>query len=300
MKNRVPCHLIAGPLGAGKTTAILRYLKQNEGREFIAVLTNDFGTVGLDNAILNSEADGESVKLVNVPGGCICCTSFQSLELGLEQIAALPRLDRVIIEPSGLTMLNQLCPILEKLCARFGFEWMPVIVLIDPGRVRKVQVENMPYFTQMIHHADILVANRCDRSIPEAIAQFMEWAGAWNPPKLKILTTSYGQLPAELFELKKTEATEALPASHQHGHHNHPVSGGRTWDTNTVFSSERLIAALRKKGIQRFKGIFNTDRGWQLIEWASGEIHMRPAAPADSSRAEWILDHDTTFDIDSP
>jgi len=294
-----PCHLIAGPLGVGKTTAILNYLKKNAAREFIAVLTNDFGTVGLDNAILSSEAGGDHVKLVNVPGGCICCTSFQSLEFGLEQIAALPRLDRVIIEPSGLTMLHQLCPTLEKLCVRFGFEWMPVIVLIDPVRVRKVQVENMPYFTQMIHHADILVANRCDRSTPEAIAQFMEWAGAWNPPKLRVLTTSFGQLPPELFEIKKTNCIEPLPATHQHKHRDHPVSGGRIWDANTVFSSEHLTALLRTDGIQRFKGIFNTDRGWQLIEWASGEIHMRPVVPADSSRAEWILDPGTPFDIDS-
>lgn len=295
--KKIPCHLIAGPLGVGKTTTVLNYLKKNAAREFIAVLTNDFGVVGLDSAILSSEVGGEQVKLVNVPGGCICCTSFQSFELGLEQIAALPHVDRVIIEPSGLTMLNQLCPALEKLCARLGFEWHPVIVLIDPGRVKKAQIENLPYFEHLIHHADILVANRCDRNKPEALAHFMEWAGAWNPPKLKIITTTYGQLPEELFELTKNGVTEARHTSHRHPHHDHPVSGGREWDADTVFLTELLIAALRTKGIQRFKGIFNTDHGWQLIEWASGEIHRRPAAPADSSRAEWILDRSSDTGI---
>lgn len=50
----IPCHVIAGPLGVGKTTAIVDFLQSRMGAENIAVLVNDFGQTGLDAEILHA------------------------------------------------------------------------------------------------------------------------------------------------------------------------------------------------------------------------------------------------------
>src|SRR5690606_38118178 len=52
MLNDIPTHLIAGPLGAGKTSLIRALLAQKPAGERWAVLINEFGQVGLDAALL--------------------------------------------------------------------------------------------------------------------------------------------------------------------------------------------------------------------------------------------------------
>jgi G3E family GTPase len=277
-------------LGVGKTTAVLHYLELNAGHEFIAVLTNDFGKIGIDASVIGATTPSlnDALHLVNVPGGCICCTSYAGLESGLEQISRLPKVDRVIIEPSGLTLLQDLAPALEKLCHKFGMEWMPVITMLDPARVRKAHVENLPYFGQLVRHADIIVANRCDRCPPETLAQFETYIASLHPPKLRVLSTEFGRLPQELFNLRLT-AAHAVEKSPGHHHHN-AKAGGKKWPLAQPFDREALLRAIDLPSVQRFKGIFFTTEGWFLIERASDELYCRPIPASDASQGEWILD----------
>ena len=70
--HKTPCYVIAGPLGVGKTSAILNCLKQQPQGTRVGVLVNDFGPIGLDQVRLGAEAP--TTKVVNLHGGCICCT----------------------------------------------------------------------------------------------------------------------------------------------------------------------------------------------------------------------------------
>jgi G3E family GTPase len=54
MLNNIPTHLIAGPLGAGKTSLIRNLLAQRPAHERWAVLINEFGLIGLDAALLTT------------------------------------------------------------------------------------------------------------------------------------------------------------------------------------------------------------------------------------------------------
>ncbi len=53
---KIPVTIITGFLGAGKTT-LIRHLMQNPQGKRLAVLVNEFGTVGVDGDILKSCAD---------------------------------------------------------------------------------------------------------------------------------------------------------------------------------------------------------------------------------------------------
>ena len=48
MLSQIPTHLIAGPLGAGKTSLLRALLAQRPAEERWAILINEFGQIGLD------------------------------------------------------------------------------------------------------------------------------------------------------------------------------------------------------------------------------------------------------------
>ena len=100
MLSNIPTHLIAGPLGAGKTSLIRYLLAHKPAHERWAVLINEFGQIGLDQALLTTADDG--ISLSEVPGGCLCCVNGVPFQIGLARLLRKARPDRLLIEPSGL------------------------------------------------------------------------------------------------------------------------------------------------------------------------------------------------------
>jgi G3E family GTPase len=101
--SRIPVTVVTGFLGAGKTTLIRHFLAQPQGRG-TAVIVNELGAVGIDDALVRASTD--EVRLLG--NGCLCCTTRTDLQLALRRLIAerergtLPRFDRVLIETSGL------------------------------------------------------------------------------------------------------------------------------------------------------------------------------------------------------
>ena len=100
MLQNIPTHVIAGPLGAGKTSLIKHLLAQRPANERWAVLINEFGQIGIDAALLTRDVDG--IALVEVAGGCLCCINGAPFQIGLGRLLRKARPDRLFIEPSGL------------------------------------------------------------------------------------------------------------------------------------------------------------------------------------------------------
>ncbi|KAA0963642.1 GTP-binding protein [Pseudomonas sp. ANT_H12B] len=100
MLQNIPTHVIAGPLGAGKTSLIKNLMMQRPGGERWAVLINEFGQIGLDAALLTLDSDG--IALGEVAGGCLCCVNGAPFQIGLGRLLRKARPDRLFIEPSGL------------------------------------------------------------------------------------------------------------------------------------------------------------------------------------------------------
>ena len=94
----VPILLVAGFLGAGKTTVVNHLLAHAEGRR-IAAVVNDFGAINIDAELIAGASDG----VVSLSNGCICCSLEGDL---LRTLAALlrrdPRPEFIVIETSGV------------------------------------------------------------------------------------------------------------------------------------------------------------------------------------------------------
>lgn len=122
--------LITGFLGAGKTTFIRRYLQHLDvlGISY-AVIENEFGAASVDSAIL-----GESVR--ELTGGCICCgqkVNFHNLILELAE-----KVDRVIVEPSGVFNADDFFDIMESPKVKEVCQYGLMAAVVDPDSLPRL------------------------------------------------------------------------------------------------------------------------------------------------------------------
>ena len=129
MLKNIPTHLIAGPLGAGKTSLIRQLLAQRPADERWAVLINEFGQIGLDAALLTRDADG--IALGEVAGGCLCCVNGAPFQIGLGRLLRKARPDRLFIEPSGLGHPAQLLRQLSEAPWQGVLAVQPCVLVLD-------------------------------------------------------------------------------------------------------------------------------------------------------------------------
>ena len=134
MAKRLPVTVITGFLGAGKTT-VLRHLLTRGGQR-LAVMVNEFGSVGLDGDLIRScgfcpeeEVDGRLVELNN---GCLCCTVqddfLPTMETLLERA---DQLDGIVVETSGLALPRPLLQALDWPAIRSRVHVNGVVTLVD-------------------------------------------------------------------------------------------------------------------------------------------------------------------------
>ncbi len=103
---RVPCTIVTGFLGSGKTTLIRHVLANANGRR-LAVIVNEFGDVGIDGEILKGCGDAACPEenIVELANGCLCCTVADEFVPALDQILARqPQVEHIVIETSGLAL----------------------------------------------------------------------------------------------------------------------------------------------------------------------------------------------------
>ena len=103
---RVPCTIVTGFLGAGKTTLIRHVLAYANGRR-LAVIVNEFGDVGIDGEILKGCGDEACPQenIVELANGCLCCTVADDFVPALDTILARrPLVEHIVIETSGLAL----------------------------------------------------------------------------------------------------------------------------------------------------------------------------------------------------
>ena len=135
--NKIPVTVITGFLGAGKTT-LIRHLMANPQGKRLAILVNEFGTVGVDGDILKSCADANCPveNIVELANGCICCTVADDFIPTIEALMALPtKPDHIIIETSGLALPKPLLKAFDWPAIRSRITVDGVIALADAEAV---------------------------------------------------------------------------------------------------------------------------------------------------------------------
>lgn len=103
--------ILAGFLGAGKTTVLLELAKHlTQTGQSVVILENEISSSGVDNRLLASR--GFTVR--NIFAGCICCTSTGELCGDVERIRKEFAPDWLIIEATGMAYPDGIRDALEK------------------------------------------------------------------------------------------------------------------------------------------------------------------------------------------
>jgi len=134
---KIPVTIVTGFLGAGKTT-LISHLIRNAGGRRLAVIVNEFGTLGVDGDILKGCAipDCPAENVIELANGCICCTVADDFIPTVETLLALdPRPDHILIETSGLALPKPLLKAFDWPAIRSRITVDGVIALADAEAV---------------------------------------------------------------------------------------------------------------------------------------------------------------------
>ncbi|WP_433555563.1 CobW family GTP-binding protein [Pseudonocardia xinjiangensis] len=274
--DRIPVTVLTGFLGSGKTTLLNRILTEQHGRR-IAVIENEFGEVGIDDAlVLNSE---EEVFEMN--NGCICCTVRGDLIRILGSLLRRKdRFDAILIETTGLAdpaPVAQTFFMDDALRAQLRLDAIVTVVdakhvLAHLDEVKPEGVENEA--VEQIAFAGRVVLNKTDLAPPLEIAEVTRAIHRINAP-VKVLPAVRGDvelaeiLDVRAFDLDTVLATEPefLDPDSEHQHDESVTSVGI--DTGGTVNPAALniwlgaLLATRGPDLFRSKGVLNladTDR----------------------------------------
>lgn len=221
MPSQIPVTVIGGYLGAGKTTLLNHILRNNRGIRF-AVLVNDFGSINIDAALIESQ-DGDTLNLAN---GCICCSLAGGFNVAMDSIrarAVLP--DRVLVEASGVSDPYKIAQYAHSP----GFMLDSIIVLADAEQIQKRSTDKYVgrQVIRQLHNADLLVLNKIDLISDTKRAEVRDWLHKLIP-EIRVIEVSQGQLPVEILFGEGTQANTGLSEKcaiddgydrHDHVHH---------------------------------------------------------------------------------
>ena len=147
-----------GFLGSGKTTLLNRILSEEHGKR-IAVVENEFGEVGIDQALVIN-ADEEIFEMSN---GCICCTVRGDLIRVLGNLMKRrDKFDYVLVETTGLADPGPVAQTFfmdDEIRAEYALDG--IVTLVDAAHIEQ-QLGRSDESTEQIAFADVLVLNKTD------------------------------------------------------------------------------------------------------------------------------------------
>jgi G3E family GTPase len=301
--QNIPTHVIAGPLGAGKTSLISHLLKQKPAGERWAVLINEFGQIGLDAALLTTGDDG--IALGEVAGGCLCCVNCAPFQVGLGRLLRMARPDRLLIEPSGLghpvQLIRQLheAPWAGVLAIQPGVMVLDAQALADGKALADAQREAMPQMGLLVLNKSEGLDAATRKAIVDALpASALCWTdrGALpldSLPGIEVYaSTGAGKLavPRSLAQLPASWADPTVPIclSQQQAE---GWSIGWRWHPDCVFDAAKVRLWLQILGWRRAKLVIRGEKGWVSGNALNGSrLDWAPSEWRKDSRLELIFD----------
>jgi G3E family GTPase len=264
--RKIPVTILTGFLGSGKTTLLNRILCEQHGQR-IAVIENEFGEVGVDQALVIN-ADEEIFEMNN---GCICCTVRGDLIRIIGNLLKRKgRFDGIIIETTGLAdpaPVAQTFFVDDEVRERAKLD--SIVTVVDAKNFLQ-RLDDSHEAAEQVAFADIILLNKVDLVPPAELAAVEARIRSLNP-MANIHRTDHCGLPVDqlldrgAFDLSRILQIEPNFLGEDDHEHDQSitsvcVTADRPLDINKFgnWISELLrmrgVDILRSKGILDIKG----------------------------------------------
>jgi cobalamin biosynthesis protein CobW len=298
---RVPCTVITGFLGAGKTTLIRHVLANTTGRR-LAVIVNEFGDVGIDGEILKGcgNAACPEENIVELANGCLCCTVADEFVPALDAILAKDGVEHIVIETSGLALPKPLVQAFHWPAIKSRVTVDGVVVVVDGGALADGRVTHdldalaqqrasnvalahddpiEEVFEDQIACADLVVLNKRDLLDEAGIDKALAAISKALPRGVKVLTVTDGKVDQALLlglgvgsedDIANRRTRHDAEAEHDHDDFDSfVVSLGEVAEPSALVA--RITAVAEKFDVLRVKGFAAVaDKPLRLLVQAVG------------------------------
>ncbi|KAK1548220.1 hypothetical protein Q3G72_023873 [Acer saccharum] len=295
-----PVTILCGFLGSGKTTLLNWLLRAPHGLK-VAVIVNEFGSVGVDGALVQG---GE--QFVELDNGCLCCALNEDLDKTIRALVQRGGFDRIVIETTGVADPLPVAWTFSRLGLSQTLRVDAIVTVVDAAALERA-LDESEEAAQQIRRADILVLNKLD---------LVADAGASAQARLKtlndqaaILPVTQAQVPFDfIFDADNISASaHSSPEQHagQQVHHKHHHTAFKTYTwlapLGVVLDERRVEDFIYEvpNAIYRFKGLVHTNNDWgpwTLINAVAGRIDLRPCTPRQTPKQSYIVFIGRTLD----
>jgi cobalamin biosynthesis protein CobW len=322
---RVPCTVVTGFLGAGKTT-LIRHILENAGDKRLALIVNEFGNVGVDGEILKGcgvDACPEE-NIVELSNGCICCTVADDFVPALDQILSrTPKVDHILIETSGLALPKPLVQAFQWPSVKSRVTVDGVVAVVDGPALAAGQVASdmdalaaqraadgsldhddpvEEVFEDQVACADLIILSKSDLMNAEASARASAVLDAHVARAVKVVPTTQGKVdPAVLLGLGLAVEEDIENRKSHHdglGDHEHDDFDTFVVEIPSVANPDELAARVAKaaeqENVLRLKGFVEVGgKPMRLLLQAVGprvnHYYDRAWAPGEDRRSRLVV-----------
>lgn len=262
MAVRTPLTVVTGSLGSGKTT-LLRYILTAVSRK-IAILMNEFGEIAIDTKILQ----GKNVQMVDLGGGCVCCSLLGEFEAAVDEIIETVNPDHIVVETTGVAEPDALVfDIQENLRVRLD----GVVTVADAdamlrypqiGHTTRIQIES----------ADIILLNKVDLVSESELEAITNKLHSLNKVASIIRTVRCQVDPDLLFGIGREQIQSPPQHQHQHEFESFSYAAQAVYDRSCFEEFANTLSG----DIYRAKGFVQFPTGTHLFNFVAGRWDLEP------------------------
>ncbi|MBF9196727.1 cobalamin biosynthesis protein CobW [Microvirga terrestris] len=283
--SKIPCTIITGFLGAGKTTLVRHLLENAKGRR-LAVLVNEFGDLGFDGSFIEGCGIEGCTQddIVELPNGCICCTVADDFVPALNTLLNRPNPpEHILIETSGLALPKPLVRAFNWPDIRSRVTVDGVIAVVDGPAVASGAFADDPdaleaqraadtsvdhenpleeVFEDQLLCADLIILNKTDQMQAGDKGKVLAEINEHLPRAVKVIEAAHGKVdPTVLLGMGAAAESDldARPSHHEtEDDHDHDDFESIAIHVEAVATPEALVARVERAaeaaGVLRIKG----------------------------------------------
>ena len=267
----MPALVVSGFLGAGKTTLVRHLLEEAQAQGVrTAVVSNEFGELGIDQALLGTQAGQSYVEL---EGGCVCCKLSDELVTTLQRIHEEVHPDRVVVETSGVALpFDTLLNFWREPVSEWVGECLSAVVVNAEQVAEGRDLEGT--FEQQVSSADLLILNKLDLVHSDQREQVHERVQLLAPgtpivPAVHARVSTPLLFPPDPGNLSKRSAKSST-----HEPHTHEAFEAEECVIEQGIDPETLIQRIQSRHALRAKGFVQTSEGLRLVQGVGPRVDL--------------------------